>query len=229
MHPCENYYLTLKYCQKVTNTQKITNNFEHLNRIPKNTSMKNIKTQILVLSLKMSLIQYWKRYVKNYLNIRKGEIKFTEKYTEADIATENVDIKELINEEELNFNNSNYEKRDRLSLHRIFQNEIGTKIHSNEWFVFKMLETKRYIHKTVNHSQFVNDFTSGAYTQRVERVIAIIVAFVLCIRLYVMNCLPSYNLTSRNNRCSIYSYHTRRMLAQGVFYHCDIVKNKSEQ
>lgn len=64
------YYLTLKYCQQVTNTQKITNNFKHLNCIPKNTSMKNIKTQVLVLSLKMNLIQYWKHYVKNYLNIR---------------------------------------------------------------------------------------------------------------------------------------------------------------
>jgi len=56
-------------------------------------------------------------------------------------------------------------KRDRQTLHKIIQNEIeiGTEIHSDEWLAYKMIENKGYIHKTVNHSQFFVDTTSGAH------------------------------------------------------------------
>ncbi|KAF0773158.1 DDE Tnp IS1595 domain-containing protein [Aphis craccivora] len=62
-------------------------------------------------------------------------------------------LRELINEEELDFSNSNYEKRDRQTLHRIIQNEIeiGKKYTRMNGNVFKMLE-----------------IISGAHTQRVE-------------------------------------------------------------
>ncbi|KAF0716676.1 DDE Tnp IS1595 domain-containing protein [Aphis craccivora] len=53
---------------------------------------------------------------------------------------------------------------------KIIQNEIeiGTEIHSDEWLAYKTLETKEYIHKTVNHSKFFVDPINSAHTQRIE-------------------------------------------------------------
>lgn len=116
----------------------------------------------------------------------------------ADIDTKNVDIDDLSDEEEPDFNNRNYgkkltgpwvfgmcqkdkngvidaryfivEKKNRQSFHEVIQNEfeVGTEIHSDEWLAYKTIENKGYIHKTVNHSQFFVDPTSGAHTQRIE-------------------------------------------------------------
>jgi len=58
-------------------------------------------------------------------------------------------------------------RKKRQSLYGIIQNEIeiGTEIHSDEWFAYKTLQTKGYIHKTVNHFQFFVDPISGGYTK----------------------------------------------------------------
>ena len=62
------------------------------------------------------------------------------------------------------------QRRDRETLHRIIQEEIeiGTEIHSDEWPAYRTLETKGFIHKTVNHSQFFVDPITGENTQRIE-------------------------------------------------------------
>lgn len=40
--------------------------------------------------------------------------------------------------------------------------------YTDERLAYKTIENKGYIHKTVNHSQFFVDPTSGAHTQRIE-------------------------------------------------------------
>jgi len=135
-------------------------------------------------------------------SLMRGKRKYNKgRLLEADIATENVDVNEVSDEEEPDFNNRNYgkkltgpwvfgmcqkyencvfevvepryfvvEKKDKQTLYGIIQNEIeiGTEIHSDECLAYKTIETKGYIHKTVNHSHFFVDPTSGAHIQCIK-------------------------------------------------------------